>query len=67
MSGFRLPRSAILLGAALVFFLFPRKEREQQLLAAYTAEDAAQRAVATKTDLVPEQSPKTEPFRQRRP
>jgi DHA2 family multidrug resistance protein-like MFS transporter len=42
---------AILLGAALVFFLFPKKEHEQQLLAAYAGEDAARRAVASKTDL----------------
>jgi DHA2 family multidrug resistance protein-like MFS transporter len=31
---------AILLGAVLVFFLFPRKDREVALLAAYRAEDA---------------------------
>ncbi len=31
---------AILIGAAVVFFLFPRKEREQQLLARYAGEDA---------------------------
>jgi DHA2 family multidrug resistance protein-like MFS transporter len=30
---------AILLGALLVFFLFPRKESEQELLASYLAED----------------------------
>jgi EmrB/QacA subfamily drug resistance transporter len=30
---------AIVLGAALVFFMFPRKEDEQRLLAAYQAED----------------------------
>jgi EmrB/QacA subfamily drug resistance transporter len=30
---------AILAGAALVFFLFPRKQREQQLLAEYHAQD----------------------------
>ena len=30
----------ILLGAALVFFLFPRKDREQELLAEYQREDA---------------------------
>ena len=30
---------AILLGAVLVFFLFPRKREEQELLAAYHAED----------------------------
>jgi DHA2 family multidrug resistance protein-like MFS transporter len=31
---------AILLGGALVFFAFPKKEREQQLLAEFAAEDA---------------------------
>ena len=33
---------AILLGAALVFFLFPKKEREEELLAQYRAEDASE-------------------------
>ncbi len=33
---------AVMLGAVLVFFAFPRKDQEQQLLAAYEAEDAAQ-------------------------
>ncbi|MDF3048490.1 MAG: putative transporter [Pseudonocardia sp.] len=32
---------AILIGAAIVFFLFPTKESEQRLLAAYQAEDTA--------------------------
>jgi MFS family permease len=32
---------AVLLGAVLVYFLFPRKDGEDQLLAAYHAEDAA--------------------------
>ena len=32
---------AILLGATLVFFLFPKREREEQLLEQYQAEDAA--------------------------
>jgi DHA2 family multidrug resistance protein-like MFS transporter len=32
---------AVLLGAVLVFFLFPAKETEEQLLAAYLAEDTA--------------------------
>ncbi len=32
---------AILLGATVVFFLFPRKEQEEQLLGQYHAEDAA--------------------------
>ena len=31
---------AVMLGAVLVFFVFPRKDQEQQLLAAYEAEDA---------------------------
>jgi MFS transporter, DHA2 family, multidrug resistance protein len=31
---------AILLGAALVFFRFPRRDQEQELLARYHAEDA---------------------------
>lgn len=31
---------AILIGAAIVFFLFPRHEEEKRLLAAYHAEDA---------------------------
>jgi MFS transporter, DHA2 family, multidrug resistance protein len=31
---------AIVLGAALVFFCFPRKEKEEELLATYHAEDA---------------------------
>ncbi len=32
---------AVVLGAALVFFLFPKGEREKELLAEYSAEDAA--------------------------
>jgi EmrB/QacA subfamily drug resistance transporter len=32
---------AVLLGAALVFFMFPRKDEEQRLLAQYQAADAA--------------------------
>jgi MFS family permease len=35
---------AILLGATLVFFLFPRKERETELLAQYHSEDVAESA-----------------------
>jgi len=31
---------AVLAGAAIVWFLFPRKDREQELLAGYAAEDA---------------------------
>jgi DHA2 family multidrug resistance protein-like MFS transporter len=33
---------AILVGAALVFFLFPKKDREEELLAAYHAEDVSE-------------------------
>jgi hypothetical protein len=36
---------AVLLGAALVFFLFPKKDEEEALLARYHAEDAARQAV----------------------
>jgi DHA2 family multidrug resistance protein-like MFS transporter len=32
---------AVLLGAALVFFMFPKRDEERRLLAAYQAEDAA--------------------------
>ena len=38
---------AIVLGALLIFFLFPRKEREQELLAQYQAEDAPAPAEST--------------------
>ena len=30
---------AVLIGAALVFFLFPKHDREKELLAAYELED----------------------------
>jgi MFS family permease len=36
---------AVLLGAVLVFFLFPRKDGEQELLERYAAEDSGPRAV----------------------
>jgi MFS transporter, DHA2 family, multidrug resistance protein len=32
--------AAVLLGAALVFFLFPKKDEEERLLARYHAEDS---------------------------
>jgi DHA2 family multidrug resistance protein-like MFS transporter len=35
---------AILLGAALIFFLFPRKDREEELLAQYHSEDLSETA-----------------------
>jgi DHA2 family multidrug resistance protein-like MFS transporter len=38
---------AILLGAALVYFLFPRKQQEEQLLAQYHAQDTARPAGPT--------------------
>jgi MFS transporter, DHA2 family, multidrug resistance protein len=37
---------AILLGGAIVFFLFPKKEHERELLAAYHAEDTARETAA---------------------
>jgi MFS transporter, DHA2 family, multidrug resistance protein len=36
---------AILLGAALIFFLFPKKEREAELLAQYYSQDVSETAV----------------------
>ena len=38
---------AVLLGAVLVFFLFPRRDAEQPLLESYAAEDAVPRSDAT--------------------
>jgi hypothetical protein len=38
---------AILLGATLVFFLFPKRQEEQQLLARYHAEDTGERSPPT--------------------
>jgi MFS family permease len=37
---------AVLLGAVVVFFFFPRAERERELLAEYRTEDAAPRQIA---------------------
>ena len=37
---------AVLIGAAIVFFLFPKKDDEQRLLAEYHAEDATQAVAA---------------------
>jgi MFS transporter, DHA2 family, multidrug resistance protein len=39
---------AILLGAVLIFFLFPRKDREAELLAQYQSEDVTETAEAAK-------------------
>jgi MFS transporter, DHA2 family, multidrug resistance protein len=49
---------AILLGAALIFFLFPKKEREEQLLARYHAEDVSARAAPARP---PEQAARALP------
>jgi hypothetical protein len=46
---------AVVLGAALVFFLFPRKEKESELRAAYSAEDGGP-AVAPPPDPLPVQA-----------
>ena len=48
---------AILLGAAVVFFLFPRKEEEERLLARYHAEDTGGR-VGTSDSTVAAPAPK---------
>ena len=37
---------AIVLGAAMIFFLFPKKEREEELLEQYHAEDVSDQATA---------------------
>ena len=39
---------AVVLGAVLVFFKFPKRDAEQRLLAAYAAEDAGEGAVTLK-------------------
>ena len=44
---------AVLLGAALVFFLFPRKQEEQELLERYRIEDAARSTAPTDPEPVP--------------
>ena len=43
---------AVLLGAVLVFFLFPRKDEEQELLARYQAEDAVPAEHPTPTNAI---------------
>jgi DHA2 family multidrug resistance protein-like MFS transporter len=45
---------AVLLGAALVFFLFPKKQEEEELLARYHEEDTAER---TPTDVASDPVP----------
>ncbi|MGY1662470.1 MFS transporter [Geodermatophilus sp. SYSU D00705] len=41
---------AVLLGAALVFFAFPRRDQERRLLAGYRDDDAPPAGVAARTD-----------------
>jgi DHA2 family multidrug resistance protein-like MFS transporter len=50
---------AVLLGAALVFFMFPKRDEERRLLAAYQAEDAATSEKAPERQTAP--SPVAEP------
>ena len=51
---------AVVLGAALVFFLFPRKDEEEELLAAYHAADTARMETPERPDLgAPEPSTAT--------
>src|SRR3954465_9332120 len=52
---------AVLLGAALVYFLFPSRERERELLEQYGAEDAAPPAAAPEREPGPEAGPFPEP------
>src|SRR4051794_1162634 len=44
---------AILLGGVLVFFVFPRKQEEQELLERYRLEDAARSTPPTETEPIP--------------
>lgn len=46
---------AVLIGAALVFFMFPKQEEERKMLAAYNVEDMA--AMAAAEDAPPKPSP----------
>ena len=41
---------AIVIGAVIVFLLFPKKEQEQELLAKYLVEDEAQREAPAPSD-----------------
>jgi MFS transporter, DHA2 family, multidrug resistance protein len=52
---------AVVLGAALVFFLFPSHERERELLEQYHAEDEAARVPAPEREPRPEAGPFPEP------
>jgi MFS transporter, DHA2 family, multidrug resistance protein len=48
---------AVLAGAAIVFFLFPKKEAEEQMLASYHAEDVARAAAESDEGGVAEPAP----------
>jgi hypothetical protein len=52
---------AILSGAVLVFFLFPRKQEEQELLERYHVEDAARSTEATEPEPIPPPAGAAEP------
>ena len=52
---------AILLGAVLVFFLFPRKQEEQELLERYHVEDAARSTGPTDPEPIPPPAGAAEP------
>jgi hypothetical protein len=61
---------AVVLGAVLVFFMFPARETEEELLAAYLAEDAAPRNAGRPSGAgAPSAAPEDEPavFRDSRP
>ena len=48
---------AVLVGMALVFFVFPRKDEEEALRAAYHAEDVAAEPPPGRAPSVPQESP----------
>src|SRR3954453_622249 len=60
---------AVVLGAVLVFFMFPAKEPEEELLTAYLAEDTAPRHTAVPAGAAPSAAPAGEAavFRDSRP
>jgi MFS transporter, DHA2 family, multidrug resistance protein len=48
---------AVLLGALIVFFLFPKRDDEQRLLAAYDVEDAGESSEPVSESIVPDPPP----------
>jgi hypothetical protein len=52
---------AVLLGAALVFFMFPRRDEERRLLAEYHATDVAAAAAATEAGTGTPPAPSPQP------